>query len=197
MQSHQLLQWRPDKHLVAAVLAVPKSHIPMTEMPDMDRCYLVAGLTMAGLTAEDIAERTGCSRRLVMTIRADPRTVMAAVASDDNFELERDLRTERCQHAATRGELAEVRRALERVTHQRDDMLDQLQVKGRVDSFPRCGHERVGYNVYSRNGVDYCRKCRREWDATKRKPRPSTRKNRRSVRNNGNILHNPGLGSAP
>lgn len=164
------LRWEPDRNAVAAVLAVPKSFVPMTDMNDMDRAWLVAGLTLAGLTAEDIAERTSCSRRLVMTIRAHPATMVAAAAREENVELERDLCAERSQHANTRRELADAERERDRIRQQFDDLLDAMITEGRVRLCAKQLHPMVKYNTYrytDRSGTtprvrEICRQCSQE-----------------------------------
>lgn len=50
-------RWCPDPQMIEAVLAVPKSFVPMTQLPLQDRAWLVSGLTLAGLTADQIADR--------------------------------------------------------------------------------------------------------------------------------------------
>ena len=98
----QPARWNPDTQMVAAVLSMPKASRALTEMSDLDRSWLVAGLTLAGMTAEEIADRTRCSRRLVMTIRADDMTQAFKVAQVEAHDLGNELRAERCQHAVTR-----------------------------------------------------------------------------------------------
>ncbi|WP_237569284.1 NAD(P)H-dependent flavin oxidoreductase [Mycolicibacterium lacusdiani] len=54
----------------------------MTQLPIEDRAWLVSGLTLRVLTAKDIAERLGCSLRLVRAIRAEPITHVFTSAGD-------------------------------------------------------------------------------------------------------------------
>ena len=66
-------RWEPDEQLVPAVLASVRGY-SMAALSFPDRCWVVAGLTLAGLTAEEIAERLACSLRLVRSLRAEDMT---------------------------------------------------------------------------------------------------------------------------
>lgn len=160
-------RWEPDAQMVAAVLSMPKASRKMTELSDADRSWLVAGLTLAGVTAQDIADRLSCSLRLVRAIRAEDMTQVCVVAQRETRELGDELRSERCDHAVTRRSLAESEQENARLRMQLDQLVDALQV-GELVKF-RCGHPRVKYNVYSHGGKDYCRSCRREYQANRRK----------------------------
>jgi hypothetical protein len=161
-------RWQPDEHMVAAVLSTPKASRKMTELSDADRAWLVAGLTLAGVTAQDIADRMGCSLRLVRSIRAEDITQMAVVAQTETRALGDDLRTERCDHALTRRNLAEAEAELERLRAQFDQIVD-AHMTGELKTFPRCGHEMVPYNTYEHGGRKWCRRCGRERKAERRK----------------------------
>ncbi|AQT82502.1 hypothetical protein B1R94_02275 [Mycolicibacterium litorale] len=178
--------------MVTEVLNSPKSFLHMTKLPHPDRAYLVAGLTVRGMVAEEIADRTHCSLRLIRTIRSWEMTAVCKWVHHQTTVLERDLSTERAAHAHTRRALADSSRDNERLRNQLAQILDKLQA-GTLKAFPRCGHPRVGYNVYRRNGQERCRECRRTWDAKKRKPRPL---NSQSVPVNGNPLPATVLSSA-
>lgn len=159
-------RWEPDNQMIAAVLASPKAWRGMTQLCDWDRAWLVAGLTLAGMTAWEIAERLGCSLRLVRSIRAEDRTQACVAAQHDNHLLTDDLRTERCEHALTRQELAESLKREERLQIQRDQLVD-AHLTGRLETF-RCGHPIVPYNTYEHGGKRYCRKCRTDRKAKAR-----------------------------
>lgn len=152
-------RWEPDNQMVAAVLSSPKAWRGMTQLCDWDRAWLVAGLTLAGMTAKDIAERLGCSLRLVRSIRAEDRTQACVAAQEDNHLLTDDLRTERCEHGLTRRELTEALAANERLQMQFDQLID-AHLTGRIETF-RCGHPMVPYNTYEHGGKRYCREHRR------------------------------------
>jgi hypothetical protein len=55
------LRWVPDEQLIASVLGSPRAFRGMSELGSADRAWLVAGLTLAGLTAGEIASRLSCS----------------------------------------------------------------------------------------------------------------------------------------
>ncbi|MCV7187029.1 hypothetical protein H7I62_01840 [Mycolicibacterium thermoresistibile] len=164
-------RWEPDEQLVAAVMSSPKASRRMTELADPDRCWLVAGLTLAGMTAQDIADRTGCSLRLIRAIRAEPMTQVCVYAHQQVGALSDSLRGEQIDHAATRLELARARDEADRLRMQVDQLLDALTTDGRIETFPRCGHPKVRYNVYAHRGKKYCRECRRNWQAQHRAAR--------------------------
>lgn len=153
--------------MVAAVLSMPKASRAMTELSDPDRAWLVAGLTLAGMTAEEIAERTKCSRRLVMSIRAEDMTQVCKVAQQQTGEIGEELSTERCQHSLTRRELSESRAEAERLRVQLDQIIDAYMA-GTLDVFRKCGHPRVRYNTYEHGGRQWCRECARDRKAKRR-----------------------------
>ncbi|MGV0738224.1 hypothetical protein ABQF35_14310 [Mycobacterium syngnathidarum] len=161
-------RWEPDAQMVAAVLSMPKASRAMTELSDPDRAWLVAGLTLAGMTAEEIAERTKCSRRLVMSIRAEDMTQVCKVAQQQTGEISEELSAERCQHSLTRRELSESRAEAERLRAQLDQIID-AHMAGTLDVFRKCGHPMVRYNVYEHRGKKFCRTCARDRQAARRK----------------------------
>lgn len=161
-------RWQPDEHMIAAVLSTPKASRKMTELSDMDRSWLVAGLTLAGVTAQDIADRMSCSLRLVRSIRAEDMTQFAVVAQAEGHTLGNDLRAERCDHALTRRQLAESRAETERLRAQFDQVLD-AHMTGQLQVFKRCGHPMVPYNTYEHGGRRWCRTCGRNRKAEARK----------------------------
>lgn len=122
-------RWEPDPNLVGCVLSAARSPIPMSHMSAEDRAWLVSGLTLAGVNANEIASMTRCSRRLVMQVRADPCTRVATAARAEAFEMERELRAERSRHGATRARLAEAEAEVRRLRSQRDRLVDSA---GRV-----------------------------------------------------------------
>lgn len=166
------LRWEPDSQLVAAVLSMPKASRRMSEMSDPDRAWLVAGLTLAGMTAKDIAERLDCSLRLVRSIRAEDMTQVCVVAQRELGETTDELRQERGQHHLTQLRLAESQANEARLRMQMDQLLDKLQTDGKVDTFG-CGHPRLDFNMYRNAGKRYCRMCRTkrqaEWRAETKK----------------------------
>lgn len=147
--------------MIAAVLSTPKASRKMTELSDADRAWLVAGLTLAGVTAQDIADRMSCSLRLVRAIRAEDITQMAVVAQTETRTLGDDLRTERCDHALTRRELADARAEADRLRTQLDQIVKKITDGETIAKCYR-GHALIGDNVYRHGNRDYCRECNRE-----------------------------------
>lgn len=164
-------RWEPDLQMAAAVLSMPKSSRKLTEMELPDRCWLVAFLTVAGCTAENIAERCRCSVRLVRAVRAEPMTQLCEFFHAELRRQETELRVERIDHAATRRDLGSAASAVARLRTQMEQLLD-AHVAGDVGTF-RCGHPKVPYNVYRNQGREYCRECGRDRVARYRAARVS------------------------
>ncbi|WP_052372770.1 hypothetical protein [Nocardia otitidiscaviarum] len=64
--------WEPDPLLAVAART---GGVRLLDLTVDEQCWLVAHLTAAGLTAEEIADRCRCGRRKVMYVRANPLTV--------------------------------------------------------------------------------------------------------------------------
>jgi hypothetical protein len=162
-----VVRWVPDEQLVASVLASPRAWRGATALSGPDRAWLVAGLTLAGLTAADIAGRLSCSVRLVKSIRAEDLTAVSVWAQREVSGLADCVRVERVAHSGTRRELVAARAEVARLRGQVEDLLSALVV-GRVDTCRR-GHPLVGYNLYRSGGKRFCRECRRGWDVVNRR----------------------------
>jgi hypothetical protein len=162
-----VVRWVPDELLVASVLGSPRAWRGATELSAADRSWLVAGLSLGGLTAADIAGRLSCSLRLVRSIRAESLTQVCVWAQRQARVLGDGVRVERVAHAGTRLELVRARAEVDRLKAQVEDLLSAL-VAGGVDVC-RKGHPLVGYNVYVHGGKRYCRECRRSWDGLRRR----------------------------
>lgn len=158
-----VVRWVPDEQLIASVLGSPRAFRGMSELGLADRAWLVAGLTLAGLTAGEIASRLSCSVRLVKSVRADPVAGVAVWCLGRVGGLESELRVERVGHSGSRAELGRVRGEVLRLRRQVDELVDALAV-GRVDVCRR-GHPLVPYNTYRRGGRRVCRTCHRERQA--------------------------------
>lgn len=165
-------RWEPDAHLIDAVLAVPRTAFKLTDLPFTDRCWLVAGLGKdvlgpAGLTAQEIADRTRCSLRLVRDIRSKELTQGFVVAHKLNAALTSELSASRSECALTRRDLAERIRAEQKLLVRADKLLETLTSGGRVETF-NCGHERLPDNIYRNGGKTYCRRCRTKRQSRRR-----------------------------
>lgn len=155
-----LKQYRDDT-MVSAVMSTPKAGRKMTQLSPADRAWLVAGLTAAGVTAASIAERLGCSLRLVRSLRADPITQLCECILRADKVATDQLRSEKVDHQATRGLLNEARADANRARLQRDQLLEQYTATGTVETFDRCRHPKIKYNTYEHGGRKYCRECHR------------------------------------
>lgn len=163
-----LERWEPDHNLVASVLSTPKSTKRMTDLSGPDRSWLVAGLTLSGMTAKAIADRLSCSLRLVRTIRSEEMTEVCHWSQQREVELADELRRAVLDQRLMGRELESARQAEARVRLQLDQVLDAY-LTGTLSVFRRCRHPKVGYNVYTCGGREYCRTCRTDWDQKNRK----------------------------
>lgn len=166
-------RWEPDANMVDAVKSTPKSSWKMTDLSGPDRSWLVAGLTLAGVTAQDIADKMGCSLRLVRTIRAEDMTQVCYLAQQQLTSMADDLRQAELAQRLTERELAAANEKTGRVQGQLDDVLDALST-GEVKGLLPCGHVNAPFNVYENRGRTFCRKCGcdrlKKW---RNKPRPA------------------------
>ena len=100
----------------------------MADLDLPDRCWAVAGLTRAGITAPDIADRLGCSLRLVRSVRAEPMTQLCIryMAEADHFTDE--LRLARSEQHRLTDDLNRVTAEHARVKCQLANLLDAHMV---------------------------------------------------------------------
>lgn len=155
-------RWEPDGQLVAAVLSTPKAARKMADLPDPDRVWVVAGLTLAGMTAKDIAARLGCSLRLVRSIRALEMTQVCVWAQAQLRAADAERRAERCEKQVAQLQLASTRVELARVRSHMAELFDKFVEGDRVETFRTCGHPKLNWNVYRHKGREYCRECNRD-----------------------------------
>lgn len=139
----------------------------MTDLSGPDRSWLVAGLTLAGMTAQSIADRLSCSLRLIRTIRSEEMTEVCYRSQKLEAEMSDEVRRSELALRLARRELERAQQVTQQVKLQLDQIID-AHMAGTLAFFPRCSHPKVGYNVYSSNGRDYCRTCRALWDQANR-----------------------------
>jgi len=166
--STEPLDWLPDSIMVDEVNGSPKSFLHMTRLPHPDRAYLVAGLTVRGMKAEEIADRTHCSLRLIRTIRSWEMTDVCKWVHGQTIELEGQLSKERSAHSLTRRELEDSVAREARLQRQLDQLVAALGRGEKIETFRGCKHPKVAWNTYTQNGVDakgrpfsreFCREC--------------------------------------
>ena len=173
-----LERWEPDHNLVASVLSTPKSTKRMTDLSGPDRSWLVAGLTLSGMTAKAIADRLSCSLRLVRTIRSEEMTQVCHWSQKREAALVDEVRKTKLEYRLMRRSLEQAEYAKQRMRAQLDQVLD-AHLMGTLTLFPRCGHPKVPYNVYryvDRSGPsprtrEACRECNRDRVAKHREKR--------------------------
>lgn len=158
--------WEPDVQLVPAVLAASRPISTLTAK--QDRCWLVAGLKVYGLTAEDMADRLKCSLRLVRTLMAEPMTLVCRMYLAEADAFAEELHLVRHELAVRTRHLDLERAEHGRVREQRDRMLDALVTGEPISVCRRGGHLMDKYNTYThpKTGKRSCRKCR--YDALRR-----------------------------
>ena len=131
-------------------------------MSGPDRSWLVAGLTLAGVTAQDIADKMSCSLRLVRTIRAEDMTQVCYLAQQQLATMADDLRQAELNQRLTARELTKSRAETERVQGRLDQITDKLAVGEPIRTCYR-GHPLLDDDdVYRSGGRAYCRECNRE-----------------------------------
>lgn len=146
----------------------------MADLCAPDRAWIVAGLTLADLTAKDIADRLDCSLRLVRSIRAEPSTQVCYIAQKESRNFANELRLERSEHQVTRRERDEWRAEAERNRRQVDNLLDARMIGEPIATCRQCGHQMDYGNRYThaKTGKKGCRNCQRrrmnEWRSAKR-----------------------------
>lgn len=160
-------RWEPDDQLVAAALAGTTR--TMADLDPPDRCWVVAGLMLAGYTAEDISDRLSCSLRLVRTVRADPMTEVCLLMQTETRNFTDELRM-------VSMELRAALRRLDATTVELERTRGQLRrtISGQADPVCPEGHVLAGYNRYTApSGKVYCRQCHRDSQARYRTRRRS------------------------
>ena len=151
-------RWAPDLQLIPAVVA--GSGRKMSQLTTPDRCWVVAGLTLLGLTAEEIADRLDCSLRLVRSIRAEDMTAVCTYVQTESKNFTDELRLAQMHGRQAAGMLAQSQSELERTKGKLDRMIDAHIVGARC--CPKCSTPMTGYNVYVCNNKEYCRECHRQ-----------------------------------
>lgn len=138
----------------------------MADLSTPDRCWLVAGLTLARLTAEDIADRMRCSLRLVRTIRAEDMTQVCLRMQEETAHFTDELRLARSEHRAALAAQEAAIGERDRLRLQIDRMLDAHAIG--EPPCPRCGTPIIGYNAYTWRERKFCRECHRRRQAAYR-----------------------------
>lgn len=115
---------------------------------------------MVGMTAQEIADRLGCSLRLVRSIRAMDMTQVCVYAYERVAEVEAELSEARSALVAERQGHARTRAEVGRLREQLDRLVVALR-RGEGVRVCSAGHALVGYNAYRRGGRVFCRECAR------------------------------------
>lgn len=156
-------RWTPDAQLIPSVLA--GSGRKMCELSEADRAWVVAGLTVAGHTAEDIADRLGCSLRLVRSIRAKDMTQVCVAAQAETRTFVDELHLARSEMRSAKQALGECELDLARTREQLNRLIDAHITGTRICG--KCGTPMSGYNLYTHgtSGKQFCRECHRRRQA--------------------------------
>lgn len=154
-------RWEPDHQLIPAFLVAPR---PELKLSVADRAWVVAGLTLAGKTAEDIAERLGVSLRLIRSIRSEPMTQVCTFYQTEVEMFANELRLATSERRTAELELDDERKELERTRTQ----LANLIAVSKDQVFEKCGHAMDRYNTYFYGKRKYCRTCHRASEQKRR-----------------------------
>lgn len=155
--------WQPDEQLVPAIMALSSSRPTMRELKPADRSWVVAGLHLKGLTANQIVDRLKpCSLRLVRAVLAEPMTKVCILYQREAGNFGNEYRMMASEVARLSAALAESEAETERVKFKLDRLLD-LAITGEGGPTFRCGCPKTRYNTYvdPRTGKTSCREHRR------------------------------------
>lgn len=152
-------RWEPDDQLIPACRAGGRS---MADLDTPDRCWAVAGMTRAGLTAETIADLLDCSLRLVKSVRAEPMTAVCLLLMDETAAFEAETRLLRSELRATTRDVAALTSTAADLRAQLDRVIDARLTGERVDVCSAGTHLMTEQNTYRNQGRRWCRACRRE-----------------------------------
>lgn len=152
-------RWEPDEHLIACARSGGKR---MADLDAPDRSWVVAGLTLQGLTADETADLLGCSLRLVRSVRADPMTLVCTRLMEESEHFSHELRLAQSERRAALRDLASMTSDRDRIKAQLDRVIDARIVGERVDVCSTGDHLMTPDNVYKHRGRRWCRACARE-----------------------------------
>jgi hypothetical protein len=159
-------RWHPDDQLIAAVLAGP-GYRTMAALSPADRCWVVAGLRIAGLTAEQTRDRLKpCSLRLVRSILAEPMTTMAIRYQLETAHFADEMRLARSEFRHVTKQLMDAAGELDRTKRQLDRMITARATGARPCR--TCGTPLDRYNAYEHSGKLHCRTCHRNREQRRR-----------------------------
>lgn len=150
-------RWEPDDQLIAAVRCGNGSR-RMSDLIDADRSWVVAGLTLAGMTAEDIADRLSCSLRLVRAVRAADMTQVCLIYQREVQAFFNQMALAASEARTLRHDLSELTEDRDRIKGQLDRVIDARLIGQRVDVCGQ-GHLMVDWNVYWHRKRRWCRTC--------------------------------------
>jgi hypothetical protein len=117
------LAWCPDENLIAHARL---GGISIKGLEGPDRAWVVAGLQVSGLTADDTARALGCSLRLVRSIRAEPMTKLAVYTMTLLDRLDGVMAASMLYEHDRECEVAALYRELTRLSRQRDKLIGDL-----------------------------------------------------------------------
>lgn len=121
--------WIPDDGLVEKVrlIGYPIKDLP-EDTKDIDRMWIVVGLSALGWTAQEIADRMDCSLRLIRNIKADqPAYDMATYAFSLRSQILAIAGTCRIEVSSMRHQLIAQSAQIDQLHKQRSDLIYQLQ----------------------------------------------------------------------
>lgn len=154
-------RWEPDHQMIAAFLADPRPRKDLKLSP-ADRAWVVAGLTLADLDADDIATRIGVCMRLVRTIRAEPMTQICMFYQREVETFTNEMRMVSGELQAMALQLNTTEAELTRTRRQLANLIGRTEFK--------CGHKMDYGNTYEnpKTGKKFCRTCHADRERNKR-----------------------------
>lgn len=153
-------RWEPDAQLLPALLA-GSTAIEYKALTRGDRAWAIAGLRLAGVTADAIADQLTCSLRQVRAVAAEPAAILATFYMLEADAFENTLRMLQGEVARLSREAADTAAERDRYRTQLGRMIDAAMVGELGPTFPKCGHPKTKYNTYEapKTGKLNCRMC--------------------------------------
>jgi hypothetical protein len=154
-------RWAPDDQLIAAVRC-GSGNRRLGDLGDADRSWVVAGLTLAGMTADNIADRLHCSLRAIRSIRAADMTQVCLLLQTETQAFSQQMMLAESEARTLQRDLAEMTADRDRLQQQLANVIDARMI-GQAVEVCNGGHLRLDWNTwYDKRGRRWCRECHAE-----------------------------------
>lgn len=120
--SDRIDSWRPDDQTVDCAI---HGNLTVSQLSGPDRAHVVLELSLRGYTIEDVAERLGCTSRLINQVLAAEVTTVVAYGLDQRDAAE----SPGAEARASRLELERERARARELKAQRDRLIDDRRTR--------------------------------------------------------------------